>query len=156
MVYITTKDTPKAWRRAGEGPDSAQGNTEEENSEDRAQNDNWNSTGQAASDHRNNSVGHDTFLSLGPHTFARDNPYHGSSHHLSCITTSVSSLGTMNHIAPGLHQTSLTLASPVLGCSGYLHKECCTLTVQDHWKEHQLPYIRRRSVNVPLDVSNKQ
>jgi len=76
--------------------------------------------------------------------------------HLSCITTSMSSLSPLNHIAPGLHQTSLTLASPVLGYSGQnLHKDGCMLNVHDI-RDYHVPYIRRRSVNVPLDIGKPQ
>ena len=84
--------------------------------------------------------------------FSREESY--PSTHLSCITNSAASPGsTMNHIAPGLHQTSLTLASPVLGCTAFLPKEYSTLAVQDYWKDYQLPFIRRRSVNVPLEYA---
>ncbi|KAF2361662.1 hypothetical protein FHG87_007582 [Trinorchestia longiramus] len=163
LVYITSKGTPKSRRRGSADAVSQRGMEEGQTDGHVAtvlQN-HWNNSATTSTAVPSFSADRGEYkidpnmLTLSPYTLSRDDPCHSS--HMPCIATpGASRLSPLNHIAPGLHHTSLTLASPVLGCSGYMHKECCALNVPNHWKEHKLPYIRRRSVNVPLDVGNKQ
>lgn len=152
MVYITTKDTPTSWRRADNSqysehqPDGA-----EDGSNKVTQTSTATTYWKSRLDHtRMRDDQQETMVDT--HYLPRDTSY--PSTNVSCISNSPSA--TMNHIAPGLHQTSLTLASPVLGCTGFLKKDFSTLTVEDHWRNSQLPFIRRRSVNVPIEYGRKE
>ena len=91
----------------------------------------------------------DTETILDARFVGNDLPYHPTN---PAAMSHLGVLSHMHHIAPGLHQTSLTLASPILGSSGLLDKEFSTLRVEDYLKEPNLPFARRRSVNVPLKI----
>ena len=141
LVYITTKDAQNAWKRASDNQLSTKKDVEASN--------HWDTQIHGVGNQQNtDKVRRGSFLTLNPSTIQRDEIPCPSTH-LPTVASSI-----MNHIAPGLHQTSLTLASPVLGCVGNLAKDRASLTVEDPWRDHRSPYIRRRSVNVPLDTSN--
>ncbi|XP_018017333.1 uncharacterized protein LOC108673951 [Hyalella azteca] len=158
LVYITTKDTPLSRRRGSADAVSGHGNHDGGKIDGQVATvlpNNWNYSTTTSTGEPSYSVDpRGDLLTLDPYSLSSNDPCHSS--HLPCIASSMAmARSPLNHIAPGLHQTSLTLASPILGCSGYLHKECCTLAVPEQWREPKLPYIRRRSVNVPLNVSPK-
>lgn len=153
LVYITSKDTPKMWRRSSADPSSHHKITNTTDCDvEVGGNHHW---GNHPHHHHQNILTTDAELAAleQQDSYLTVNPYQDHclpSTHVSCITTSSLS-SAMNHIGPGLHQTSLTLATPLLACTGFLKKEGgFSLAVEDH----QIPFIRRRSVNVPLQFSS--